>query len=149
MSWLQSEQTIFSAPKKISFFLSISFSRLDFIQPLLSVRMETRWGLDLNPRASWGLPRVWTNGCLSLCEPVTDWQSVPLSVISVMSDAERTSRRKWMNAETAQPDSVCDFTAQAKTLYSLYNCIKLHRSNTSVLHTWSACSLFCLIALLI
>lgn len=25
------------------------------------VRLETRWGLDLNPRASWGLPRVWTN----------------------------------------------------------------------------------------
>lgn len=82
-----------------------------------------------------------------LCvNPVTDWQSVPFSVIS---DAERTSRRKWMDAETAQPDAVCDFTAQAKTLYSLYNCIKLHKSNTSVLHTWSACSLFCLIALLI
>lgn len=36
MSWLQSKQTIFSTPKKISFFLSISFSRLDFIQPVLS-----------------------------------------------------------------------------------------------------------------
>lgn len=58
------------------------------------VRLETRWGLDLNPRASWGLPLN---------------ERVPLSVISVISDAERTSRSKWTNAETAQPDWVCDF----------------------------------------